>query len=331
MREHFDILGHLEVSDYGVKSSQKNNPELHVRIDKAGEWNNYTGEQPDVIYGNPPCAPWSAAGSKSKGGARDYSQGGYDHRDGRVSCFLNAFALLERFHPDALVLESVTRLWTAGREFVQGLVDRARDIGYSTTIVLHDGFDCGVPQHRKRVLVIFHDVELGLERPAVFGPATVGDALAGLLDGPGPDLPRTWPEEQECLERAAPGAKLRKVYDEIYGETRLGERRPGQYAGRPGFLRQRLSADKPSPVHTGGSVLYHPTENRKISVREAQVLCGYPSSYEFVGSLELKFRQIAQAVMPPVGRWIGESLARAVARAEPIVGGPRYEIAEWLR
>lgn len=303
---HFILTTHLEHGNYGVATSRRN---LGIEAWTDPEkWPTAEFEGIDLVYANPPCAPWSAAGSKVKGGARDYSAG-VDPRDQRAACLHRVFGLLSSIRPKILVTESVTRLWTAGRPLVEQMARSASESGYRTSVVLLDGFDCGVPQHRRRVFVVFHRRDVAWSRPAVRGPRTVREALEGLED-PRPEIPRMWREEAECLAVAPQGAKLRRIYDEIAREK--GWRPP---KGRPGFLRRRLEWDEASPTHTGGDVLYHPTIDRKISVREAQVLCGYPEDYEFVcGGIGTKFKQIAQAVMPPVGRWLGGVLAESLER-----------------
>jgi len=321
VRRHFELTTHLEDGLYGTATSK-----LNLGIEAWTDPRTWPVEEyqgVDLVYANPPCAPWSAAGSKVKGDARDYSKG-FDPRDERVGCLRRVFGLLSSVRPRMLATESVTRFWTAGRPLVEAMARESAEAGYWTSVVLLDGYDCGVPQHRRRVFVVFHRDDVAWRRPAVEGPRTVRQAWADLEDRE-PEIPGMWAEERECLKFAGEGAKLRRVYDEI-AESRGWD--PPK--GRPGFLRRRLSWDLASPTHTGGDVLYHPSECRKISVREAQVLCGYPADYEFVGSIGGKFKQIAQAVMPPVGEWLGGVLAEALARQAAPRGNPGLVVHDFL-
>lgn len=295
-RAGFEVVGHLEDGDYGVETSQRNHPGLEVWR-RPEEWPN--GHGIDFVYSNPPCAPWSAAGLKG----RDFSSG-YDPRDPRVSCFQRAFGLLERLRPRVLAIESVTQAYTRGRPMLDAMSREAEGLGYATTFALHDAYDCGLPQRRRRVFAVFHDVEMLWERPAPGdGPRTVREALAGLVDEPR-EVGKLTPSLARGLHLVKPGEKLRAVFGRAFPGTPL-----------PSFLRQRLHWDRPSPTHLGaqGTVLYHPDEDREISVREAQVLCGYPASYEFVAStIVKKHAQVAQAVTPPAGAWIAATVRRSV-------------------
>lgn len=67
---------------------------------------------------------------------------------------------------------------------------------------------------------------------------------------------------------------------------------------------RRLSWDEPCPtVDTRfGNPTYflHPEEPRGFTVREAARIQGFPDSFEFIGSLQEKYRMIGNAVPPPL-------------------------------
>ncbi len=123
------------------------------------------------------CAPWSAAGARGGTARRDFTHG-FDPRDKRVSMFFQAHGLLARIRPRILVIESVPRSWSCGRPFVDPLIKQAQALGYGCDVVFHDAYDCGAPQHRKRVIYVFTNVALPWLKPCVPGPRTVGEALA---------------------------------------------------------------------------------------------------------------------------------------------------------
>ena len=47
---------------------------------------------------------------------------------------------------------------------------------------------------------------------------------------------------------------------------------------------------------------------------EALLLQGFPSSYELLGSLSAQVTQVSEAVPPPLGRAIAQSIKRALVR-----------------
>lgn len=301
-RAGFDVVAHLERGPYGVASSFRNHPEVTHCVDKAS-WP--TGprqlSRPDLVYGNPPCAPWSSAGNRGSG------------KDGRAICVIDFLELAEIWRPQVVLFESVQRILTTGKDFLDtSVIPRFHELGYSVTLVKHNVYDCGAPQSRRRVFVVASRLEIPWKRPhRGRAPKTVREAWDGLVDEPR-ECANVGPIFLEALEVTAEGGKLRDSYDELFGET-LGLNSRGKKVGRPGFLHRRLRWDAPSPTHTGGPVIYHPDEPRLISIREAQVLGGYPPDYEFVaGGMNPRYQQVSQAVLPPAGRWIASNVLAAL-------------------
>ena len=67
----------------------------------------------------------------------------------------------------------------------------------------------------------------------------------------------------------------------------------------------------PEPMGKQGRVL-HPEQSRVVSVRECARSQGFPDSYRFWGTVLEKHRQVGNAVPPPLGRALGESIATAI-------------------
>jgi len=328
---YFDVLTHLEGSDYGVATSKHNHEGLEAFI-VPEEWplDQLAGAGVEFLYANPPCAPWSLAAVSWKS-KRDYSKG-FDERDERVQCLFNAVNAADVLQPFVFAWESVTRAWSSGRPLINKIARRFMDQGYHFSVVLHNAHDCGVPQIRKRAFFVAHKVEINWQPPKESGPKTVGEAWeeAGLMNlvPDLDDLPPLTSAEDHILAQCSPGSNLRRRFDELYPNPERNER--GHAIGRPGFLKRRLAFDKASPTHTGGPTLYHPTEHRYITVKEAQVLCGYPVDYEILGSLSGQFAQVSQAVMPPVGAWLAKTVRAALDDPEP-VGEPLYRQYDFIR
>ena len=57
----------------------------------------------------------------------------------------------------------------------------------------------------------------------------------------------------------------------------------------------------------------HPNQDRVISVREAARLQGFDDSYQFHGNINEKFRQVGNAVPPPLAKQIGIEIRKAIA------------------
>jgi len=336
----FELLGHLELSNYGAETSRKN---LGIPVvENHSDWGAWDVPacNTDLIYSNPPCAPWSSAGSKIIGDKRNYDAG-FDPRDERVKCVEQAFEVFERLLPPVFMWESVTRCWTAGRPMVDMYAQRALDLGYSFTVVMADGFDCGVTQHRKRAFFVAHKIEIPWVSPKESRPEdaskTVGDVLLsveGHLESQGLDpadercAKKPWGICMECLKATPPGKKLRDAYMRIYGETRYNKEK-NRYGGRPGFLYTRLDRAKHCPTITGSPAFFHPDHDRTLTLREMGALCGYPLDYEFVGSINNCYAQVAQAVMPPAGRWVASQVRKGLERDETVTV-PTYSCTDFI-
>jgi len=174
VKKHFDVLCHLEESNYGVATARRNftGLSIHVGIDS---WpiDDLANRKIDFVYGNPPCAAWSQAGSAGH-------RGGSWVDSPLVDCTRRHFDLLKTISPRVWAWESVQNAWTKGESFVRELADVAADLGYSTTVWLHDAAHLGVPQHRRRFFMICHDVELAIPKKRTH-LKTIDEALFGVV------------------------------------------------------------------------------------------------------------------------------------------------------
>ena len=68
-------------------------------------------------------------------------------------------------------------------------------------------------------------------------------------------------------------------------------------------------------IHPDGKQgrVIHPEENRLLSVRECARSQGFPDWASFAGSMIEKYRQIGNAVPPPMGKALGLSILHAHA------------------
>lgn len=317
MQAGFDVVGHLEEGKFGTLTAKHNLPRyspkrsggagpgaLDVRIG-LDKWNASHFEGVDWLYGNPPCASWSVAGykvkDKEKRNERRYAQ------DDRTSCTMRLFDLIDEVKPLVFSWESVAVATTQGADFVRGRIRYCHKRGYDVHGIVFDGADIGLPTHRPRFF--FLASKLRFEPGAVpYTRTTVRQALVNL--DPGPITPVT-KETKKLLrimqqKRFANYARLADVAEEI------------NFPRRYGFLEKRMRWDEPGFVITGSACKYHPDELRLLTVRETQVLAGYPADYEFIGAVSSQYAQIAKAVLPPCGEWLARAVKRAVDQGKRV-------------
>lgn len=310
----FDVRLHLEEGSFGAETARRNLG-VEVRLNASAEagdfdlvewWPRDVG-QVDWLFGNPPCAAWStmsAGTTKVRGEKSDY-----------VGCTERLFALATAARPTVFSWECVTQVLKAGRSYVDRKAAAMRDLGYEVHEVVFDAADCGLPSRRKRFFFVASKVRLEFERPAephvTPREAWARTAAAGFDPGPG------------CI--GGEEVKLLKTMPKGRGRVRDYAISVGSSL-RPFASNMRLGFDELAPTIAGGAHYYHPEEPRYLTVREQQVLAGYPPDYEFVCSLSQRYLQIGRGVSPPAARWLGRHVAaglRAGRRAR------RGEVFRW--
>lgn len=248
--------------------------------------------------------------------------------------------------PEVFVMENVKELMTGrnGHHFA-GLHARLRELGYHVRAVVHDLVDFGLPQLRKRALVLAHrDRDMPpLSVPKRERRRTVRDAIghlppleAGATD---PNDPmHTCPSHSaRTLERikATPHdggswADLARTHRHLLIPSMLrADRRAGSFPDIYG----RLWWDQPARTitrecgHTGNGRYLHPDQDRHLSVREMALLQGFPADYHFEGRLAARYNQIGDAVPPLISVQIAAHAA-SVLDGSYDEGSPDFEPAQ---
>jgi len=268
---------------------------------------------PLVFSACAPCQPYSSmrpSGSKARPQER--------------SLLLTLIPFLDRLKPDVLIVENVPGLQkipggSTWNRFLRYL-DRA---GYSTRWEVIDCRDYGVPQRRKRlVLLASRHGQIDLPE-ATHGPdrlpyATVRDWIGDL---PHIQAGETHPEDPIHRSGALGEMNLRRIMALSDGGSRSEwpdelwldcHRRSKGHQDSYG----RMKYDDTAPVLTTKCTditngrYGHPTQNRAISAREAALLQTFPREFEFLGSLKSVTRQIGNAVPVLVSKAMGTHMAR---------------------
>lgn len=112
------------------------------------------GKSPFAVIGGPPCQGFSTAGSRNS-------------QDPRNKLIFNYLAIVRRLSPRWFVFENVEGLLTSGSgESVAALVRKFLEIGYSVRLEKVNFAAYGVPQTRKRVLIIGNKLGIDFEFPS---------------------------------------------------------------------------------------------------------------------------------------------------------------------
>lgn len=279
----------------------------------------------DVVIGGPPCQGFSPLNMRGVG----------LERRGLWREYLRA---LEQADPQAFVMENVPELLRSAE--YDSFRRAARRLGFTVEGRLLNAADYGVPQTRRRAIVIgLKDRSPTWPEQTHFAPAdvpeeggllwrTFADAVEGLpLKPDGNDWHNPRNPRPTSVER------YRTIPGEGEGRFELAARRPDITPDC--WLRKptgstdvfgRLWWDRPAfTIRTEfykpekGRYL-HPSEHRPITVREAARCMSFPDSFEFPSpdeqSMTRVARQIGNAVPPLLAEALAASLLEQLDAAE---------------
>ncbi len=74
----------------------------------------------------------------------------------------------------------------------------------------------------------------------------------------------------------------------------------------------RLNPREPAPTVLGSPQFIHPYEDRLLTVREQARLMGFPDYHVFLGSRDIQYNQVGEAVPPPLSYRIALKAIKAL-------------------
>lgn len=280
----FSVRGAVDVSDLAIEGYRANHPDTVVWHQNIRSLSPKTvmvaldlvPGQLDLLAGCPPCQGFSTMRTLRR------STSVADTRNSLVAQFGRYAAAMQ---PRALMMENVPGL--KDEPGLHRLIKRLVSLGYAVTTGVHDAADYGVPQRRKRFVL------LGIrgEKPVAFAEPispqlTVRDALDGLPTPTESDDPLHNHGEQRTR-------RIRNLIAAIPhdggGQKDLPRRRQLTCHKRTnGFfdVYGRMAWDRPAPTITSGCInpskgrFLHPSQDRAITLREAALLQTFPPGYD---------------------------------------------------
>lgn len=229
----------------------------------------------DLLAGCPPCQGFSAM-TTLNGKKRMWKE-----QNNLVYDFLR-FA--RQLRPRAVMLENVPGL-KQSRKFRE--IRRALSkIGYRCNYAVLDAARYGVPQRRRRFILIAARRKKIPFGPQAECPLTVKEAFKNLKFRPNNDRLHR-PQENRSLKIQK---LIRSIPHDGGSRNSLGKRRQLKcHRDFDGFkdIYGRMSWDAVAPTITGGCCnpskgrFLHPTRNRTVSLREAALLQTFPPGYFF--------------------------------------------------
>ena len=259
-----------------------------------------------LLHGGPPCQPFSQIGKK----------GGINDPRGQLAFQMVRFA--DALRPAAVLIEQVPKFLdtraATGMTVLDVFSEEFSRIGYGLQATVMDAADYGVPQKRKRAIIVAVPTGQDFVFPLVGAgqPPTVGEAIGDLPEAvrPGCDplvpnhIDVTPPRDRHRISFVAEGewlSKARNAPPDVV--QRLTPKDSTKF--------RRLHRDLPSLTLRCGEALYHPIEDRYLTPREAARIQGFPDAHVFVGPIRRRtgtvrdldqHRQVANAVPPPLAK-----------------------------
>lgn len=247
----------------------------------------------DIVIGGPPCQGFSTANPKRS----------FD--DPRNHLFKEYSRILKAVKPKLFVLENVSGMVTMEKGQVFKLIKKElAACGYRLFENMLNAKDYGVPQNRRRMIIVGvrNDLKVDFNHPLPLRTEGSFEAVDDfLIYGKAPEnLTNHKVSVLSSLNRQRllyipEGGSMKDVPVDLQNNS------------DPKRSMRRLSRGKVSHtiVHNNCDHYYHPTEDRRITIREMARIQGYSDEYLFFGSKSEQSKQVGNSV--PVG------LASAIA------------------
>ena len=331
--EGFDILLANEFDQSIATAYKENHKSTNVvvgditSLDLSKVFGEYVNRI-DVVIGGPPCQGFSQKGKRKT------------INDERNFLFKHYVEVVKFVKPKYFVMENVPNLLTAEKGFflneIKGLF---KGYGYSIRYGILNAADYGVPQNRRRAIIIGKYLATPPELPLPCKQkVTIWDAisdLAYLESGEG---------EFEQKYRNSPKSdyekKMRKGSKILYNHMatkhsalaleRLSLIPPNAgkevlpkehitksvYSGTWSRMKQNdVAVTITTRFDTPSSGKFtHPFLNRAITVREAARLQSFPDTFKFIGSKMSQMKQVGNAVPPLLARKIARVIMNDIKR-----------------
>lgn len=300
----------------------------------------------DFIIGGPPCQAYSVAGR-----IRDENGMSFDYRNYLFESYIK---VVSKIKPSIIVFENVPGLLSAkpnGINIVEKIREEFNRNGYEILEKLNgaiiDVSDYGVPQYRKRIIIvglrkelfsgrniqnILNDFYKNILPKYKSKKMTVRDAIS--------DLPKLYPEingnnvhytsqDNNFIDHISRQHSIRDIT--IFQKLAMDkEQKLNQYNGTESIKQLYYEAtgkwsnihkyhvidwDEPSTtivahLHKDGLRHIHPDpkQARSITVREAARLQSFDDSFEFFGSRSDAYKMIGNAVPPKFAKCLANGL-----------------------
>ncbi|MDR1180474.1 MAG: DNA cytosine methyltransferase [Bacteroidales bacterium] len=268
-----DITGAFEYWKPAIEiyKANFNHPIFETDLSQIEDYSIFSDLQPDMIIGGPPCQDFSSAGKRNED-------------NGRGNLTVNYAEIVSHVRPEWFVMENVERILKT-----QKLKDAKKifiKAGYGLSEIVLDASYCGVPQTRKRYILIGklgeidHFMDYYLIKNQSKTPITIYDYLGNSLG------------------------------------TEYYYRHPRSYARRGVFSIYEPSptirgVNRPIPkgyVKHNGDAVDDLTKVRPLTTKERTYIQTFPENFQWLGSKTELEQIIGNAVPVNLAKFVGDCI-----------------------
>lgn len=325
----FEILLSFDIDEKCVETINNNKKYFHHSAICEDIRNMLNGRLLDLIgmkqgelfllAGGPPCQGFSV-------------QRIGEDTDSRNELVLLYGELISEVRPLFFVMENVSGIQgKRGKAILSELIEKMESVGYCVHKQLIDAEDYGVPQRRKRIILVGerNDIGSSYKFPKPTGEKhTVRDTIGHLPPppengSPHPDYPLHRRDRLSELNLRRINALREGQGRDYLPEELLADchRIDSSIIGHRNVYG-RMAWDEVAPTITARFDSFtrgkfgHPDQPRSITLLEGALLQTFPEDFIFIGSKIEIARQIGNAVPPKLGEAIGRSIIEYYIESE---------------
>ncbi|GAA4956301.1 DNA cytosine methyltransferase [Yinghuangia aomiensis] len=307
-RAGFDPVMLIDNNEFACRTIGLNRREWDVRCRDLMSFDPLDEDEPDLrkvldvdlVSGGMPRIKAAAAVAR---------RGGDDHER---ALFRAAVSVVMAVRPKALMLENLEGLvrsdgYAEDRSWVEAELEH---LGYRPFWEVLDAADFGVPQHRRSGFLVALADDYGHRfawpEPIAAPTPTVGQALGPSMAANG------WPGAEQWAARADRPAPA------LVGGS---DNRGGGDLGPTGSKRAwaAIGVDGAGLSDAVPSAEFPVDGTPRLSLRQTAIVQAIPTNWQIYGRKTRAYRQIGNALPPPVAEAVGRSIARALCGVTPSV------------